>query len=1235
MSEVVRANPALRISVDRSEPGEPGQFVHRIVDASLEVHPQTGRSPEVCDEVLRRIVERETARPFDITTPPLLRFVAQALDESRFRLVVVAHPVVLDSWGDERMRHELRTTYRQHRDGVATVAAPTARHRELVLAERAAAGDQAALRHWDEEFSAVDAGPLPAPAAPGGQNTGSRVSVRLPVAARLREVADAHELSVAHVLIAAHLRVLGSVTASSAVRTAVATPVVPGGEEVVGRWVEPLPLGVELRDLSWTDLAHEVARWERAAVPFVPIGCRDLVERNPESLSDNRVSVVIARGRAEDVTVVEPGGHTGFGLHVCWTVGVDGADVVLDVEVDRRLVHPAVAVRLPGYCERALTSFLADPSAQVSAADLRSREDVEELGTWRAGPVVPVEELRPMPESFWEHVRRRPDAPAVHDIAESLTYAQLGRRVAGMAGRLRERGLGPGDRIGLCLHRGADLVVAVLAVLTTGAAFVPLDPDFPAKRLGHICADARPACIVAGPRTRPPAVDAPVVAFEDLQGEESGENGGLPSRGDIAYVLYTSGSTGRPKGVVVDHGNLANLLAGMDESVGISADDRLLAVTSISFDIAVLELLWPLSRGAATVVCPARLLERQAGSRTSFEAMAHRFRPSLFQTTPSFLTALVSRPGAIEHLRGLRALLVGGEAFPTGLARHLLDALPGVRVLNMYGPTETTIWSTVHELGGEAGDASSVPLGRPVVNTELRFVDGLGGDACPGVPCELWIGGAGVARGYLGPAGLGDERFVLDQGRRHYRTGDRVRYGRGGAVEFLGRADRQVKILGHRVELDEVENILSEHPEVESCAVVPRRGPGGLELIAYLVPRPAGPRDEETHLAQWRDVWEARYLDPRERGLPGWVDSYTREPLSRTDMERSLAAIADRVRALGGGRIVDIGAGDGRLAGELAGDAVSYLAVDPSTTALEAARAAVEPLGANARFLCGDALALGELPGSAADVVVLHSVVQYFPDSGYLTRVLDEALRVAGPRGAVLVGDVRDFRLLRMFHTDVQLRRSAPETPAAALAAAVDRLVAAEGELCLSPGHLASVLAHHDGVRVLVDAKGEDVWNEVTRFRWDVTILGRDRPGTATGARTSRVRLPARGAALDAVAGLAHDVPPGECVVVTDVPNGRLAGPAAAVRALAAAKPTDTAWEVARAAWSLEADGDAVNPAEVMERGNRAGVRTRVSPALSGDETRVDVEFHRPDRKESRDPVQRSRTGAAHRGAPG
>ncbi len=506
---------------------------------------------------------------------------------------------------------------------------------------------------------------------------------------------------------------------------------------------------------------------------------------------------------------------------------------------------------------RMIDSVTAEPGQALGDLALFAPGEREMLGSIR-GPALascpdPVAVVA-------ERVRIDPDAVAVRGETRVLTYAALMDEVRRIADGLARAGIGETDLVAIAPRRDTEMVAILLGVLASGAAFLPLDPDGPAERTARILADARPSAMLAeaptaarfGFVTRDARIGLHVArdALHDMPGSES-RTGRLPEA--TAYVIYTSGSTGVPKGVVVPRAALANLLAGMALAVGLTARDRLLAVTTLGFDIAILELLLPLLGGGTVVVATrAQVLDPRALASSIAE---HGI--TAVQATPS-LWAMVLAAGRGEALRGL-TLMSGGETLPGHLARRL-HPVAG-RLVNLYGPTETTIWSTIQEIGPD--DLDQPPIGRPLANQHVTVLGPDGGLAPIGVVGELCIGGAGVATGYLDRDALTEERFVADRfeaetGARMYRTGDRASIRPDGRIDCLGRNDDQIKLRGVRIEPGETEAALLGVPGVAQAAVLLRQEGAEPRLCGYLVAGPEGaPPVEEIRRILARKLPEA------------------------------------------------------------------------------------------------------------------------------------------------------------------------------------------------------------------------------------------------------------------------------------------------------------------------------------------------------------------------------------------
>ncbi|MCY9192530.1 non-ribosomal peptide synthetase DhbF [Bacillus spizizenii] len=448
------------------------------------------------------------------------------------------------------------------------------------------------------------------------------------------------------------------------------------------------------------------------------------------------------------------------------------------------------------------------------------------------------EKLLSLQDMFEKQAILTPERIALICDDVQVNYQELNEKANRLAHLLIEKGLGPEQFVALALPRSPEMVASMLAVLKTGAAYLPLDPEFPADRISYMLEDAKPSCIITTEEIAarfPDGLSVPQLVLDQTVTQEivkrySPDNPNVSvSLAHPAYIIYTSGSTGRPKGVVVTLKSLSNFLLSMQEAFSLGEEDRLLAVTTVAFDISALELYLPLISGAQIVIAKKETIrEPQALAK-----MIEYFDIDIMQATPTLWHALVTNEP--ETLRGLR-VLVGGEALPSGL----LQALQKLHcsVTNLYGPTETTIWSATAFL--EEGLKGVPPIGKPIWNTQVYVLDNGLQPVPPGVVGELYIAGTGLARGYFRRPDLTAERFVADPygppGARMYRTGDQARWRADGSLDYIGRADHQIKIRGFRIELGEIDAVLAKHPDIEQAAVVVREDqPGDKRLVAYVV----------------------------------------------------------------------------------------------------------------------------------------------------------------------------------------------------------------------------------------------------------------------------------------------------------------------------------------------------------------------------------------------------------------
>ncbi|HET7234051.1 MAG TPA: amino acid adenylation domain-containing protein, partial [Longimicrobium sp.] len=840
--------------------GAPVQVIAPFTGFTLPVEDLSGLSPAEREATAERRAAREAARPFDLSAGPLFRPTLLRLDAGEHVLLLCMHHVVADEWSLEVLFRDLAALYS------AAVAGGEARLPELPVQyadfavwqreQLRGAALERRLAWWRERLAGAP--PLlelptdrPRPAVQSFRGGAVHALFPAGLRARLNALARAEGATPYMVVLAAFQALLGRYAASDDV--VVGSPVAGQTrrelEDLAGFFTHTLVLRTDLSgDPSFRELLARVRQvtlgaYEHQDVPFE----RLVAELRPDrTLSHSplfQVTFVLADAGREEVAlpgvevrrVYAESGTAKFDLALSVSPGAEGIQVAVEYATD--LFEHATALRMVRHLERLLEQVADDADVRLSAIALAGGDERRMvLEAWNRTPPAPGADLC-VHQQFARQAARTPGAVAVVSDSETLTYADLDERANRLAHRLRRLGVGPESRVGICVERSAGLAVSLLAVLKAGGAYVPLDPAYPAERLGWMAADSGVSVILVHERTRGlVSVDGvSIVSVDDELPDERGDDPRVEvGLGNLAYLIYTSGSTGRPKGVAVPHGALANHMAWMARAHPLSADDRVLQKTPAGFDASVWEFFAPLLAGATLVMAgpqahrdPVELVRAAAGRGIT-----------ILQLVPALLRAVLETEG-VERVRTLRTLFCGGEALSAGVARRAAEVF-GAEVVNLYGPTEVCIDATWHALSaGTAG--ATVPVGRPVDGVRAYVLEAGGAPAPVGVPGELYLGGAQLARGYAGRPALTAERFVPDPfggepGARLYRTGDRARWLAGGTLEYLGRVDAQVKVRGFRIEPGEVEAVLREHPGVRDAAVVVRHDvPGEPRLVAYVV----------------------------------------------------------------------------------------------------------------------------------------------------------------------------------------------------------------------------------------------------------------------------------------------------------------------------------------------------------------------------------------------------------------
>lgn len=1192
------------------------------------------------------LINEESQRPFDLLRGPLLRCKVLRLADEEHVVVLCMHHIASDGWSMNVLINEMAALYESFSTGKpSTLPELAIQYADFAEWQRQwlqgnVLDEQ--LAYWKTQLEGAPPMlnlPTDRSRPPVQTFRGSRQSLGLSptLSHAVRELSRQHGVTMFMLLLGAFKTLLYRYTGQEdiVVGTPIANRSRPEMENLIGFFVNTLVLRTDLSgDPTFVGLLQRVREVAMGAYAHQDLPFEKLVqELQPErNLNQSPLFQVLFALQNTPPGTLELSGvkftpletdraTAKFDLFLGMSDGNQGITMALEYNTD--LFDEETSRQLLTNLRTLLEGIAVRPETRLSELPILTAAERHDILAKSNQTQTDYDRELNLPALYEEQAARGPQRVAVEFEGRQLSYADLNSQANQLARYLRRLGVGPEVLVGISVERSCEMMVGLLGVLKAGGAYVPLDPAYPAERLAFMVQDSQVSVLLLqeGTKERVPAESATVVLLDADWGKialESDENAARQVTADnLAYIIYTSGSTGKPKGTQISHGALVNFLHSMSREPGLTEDDALLAVTTLSFDIAGLELYLPLMLGARLVLASRETAADGAWLLEKLESI------TAMQATPTtwrlILEAGWQKPIPLK-------VLCGGEALPPDLAVQLLER--SASLWNMYGPTETTIWSALHPVEHRDGP---IPIGRPIANTQIYLLENNLEPVPIGVAGELYIGGDGLARGYWQRPDLTAERFLPDRfsakaGARLYRTGDLARYRRDGSIEYAGRVDQQVKIHGHRIEPGEIEAVLAQHPAVREIVVVAAADPASdKRLVAYVVPDTQyedaeGPASQDVsqleRVSEWELAWDETYqADPLSTdptfNIIGWNSSVTGEPIPPAEMREWLNGTVERILPLGRRQALEIGCGTGLVLFRVAPQFAEYHATDFSPAALSYVRKELATLDHALPQVSLAQKAADDFTGvesEAYDVVILNSVVQYFPSVDYLLRVLEGALQVLGPGGSIFLGDVRNLRLLGALHASIELSRAPTSLPVSDLVYRVQQRRRKEKELCIDPAFFLAVKQHFPKIsEVEIQLKRGRHHNELTRFRYDVVL--RVGPETEQAAEVVSLDWHDQACTSASVVQLLLESKPA-VLVLTDIPNDRVLGEVKTLSLLENREGLETTGELLQSLHEFVGK-DGVDPEDLWSIGEVAPYSVEVRWSTSGAADSFEAVFKR------------------------
>ncbi|MDF5724715.1 MAG: amino acid adenylation domain-containing protein [Rhizonema sp. PD37] len=1113
--------------------GEPWQHIHSEVLSELEIENWSELPKTEIEKQISIIKALEARYSFDLKEGPLFRARLLQLEPEKCLLCLTLHHIIADGWSLGILLEELAILY----ESILTrnnISLPELRiqYSDYSIWQQEKISESVWEEHlvyWEKQLAKLPIlqfpTDFPRPSLQSFQGDLVEFTIAPELTNVIRSFSQEENVTLFTTLMAAFQSLLARYSGQDDIPVGTSIANRPGidTERLIGFFVNTLVIRTDLSgEPSFRTIVSRVRKtvleaFERSEVTFESLVDRLQVERDTSRNPLFQIAFTLLNApkpkfQQGDLEITSIGSQNAarFDLELFITEGKDSLSAVLSYNINL-FTQETVARFASHFCEL-LKNLVTQPDEPACRLPMLLPEEQKRL--MPSGARENFAAVYCLHEAFNQQANLHPDHQAVSFENQSLTYKQLNERANQLALYLINRGAKPETRVGLLVNRSLEMVIAILAILKAGAAYVPIDPQSPQERIAYILEDSGVSFLLTQVEFASQVVcqQTPAIFLENCQQEISCQQSSVPeislNPDNAAYIIYTSGSTGKPKGVIVTHRNVVRLMLATQKWYNFNDKDVWTLFHSCAFDFSVWEIWGALFYGGHLIVVPHTVTR----SPEEFYNLLCNEGVTVLNQTPSAFRQLIQAEVVLcrESEVNLRYVIFGGEALDLSslepwFERHS-DDFP--QLVNMYGITETTVHVTYRPIRWrDVKKARGSIIGEPIPDLYLYLLDRYDQPVPTGVIGEIYVGGGGVARGYLNRPDLTAERMVPNpassEGKdRLYKTGDLARYFANGELEYLGRNDHQVKIRGFRIELGEIETVLQTHPGVHHSCVIPwEQNRDDVRVIAYIVPHTdpdkiSGYENLITEqIEEWQYTFNETYRSSQTEidaafNITGWNSSYDGKPIPVVEMRQWLDNTLAQIRSLKPIKVLEIGCGTGMILFNIAPEVDSYWATDFSSEAISRLQKIIHQYQWNqVRLQQQEANNLSSLPQSYFDTIIINSVAQYFPTLEYLQQVIAGALDLLAPGGSLFIGDNRHLLLLDCFYASVAFEREVDDTNREDFKQKMRLIAENENELTLDPIFFADLpRTFPDIAGVEIYLKREKTNNEMTKYRYDVVL---------------------------------------------------------------------------------------------------------------------------------------------------